>query len=232
MTCKTCNTPVVSCSCSDSNVTTLPPITTVTPVNHCPDNLIVSIGKVKDKIVVTMNDCTFYETNLNKLDLISFMNTLKVVTKVAIKDSDFIFTLRDPVSNTDTELVITPPKATNNIYGMVKYATDVEALVSTLVDVSMNPKTTLALILQELAKEDNYPKASYANIGVTKYADITDVKAKSGTTALTPEMAEELVKELLKTITVPEATTTTLGSVKKGIAMLDNSGNPLGYLVQ
>lgn len=60
--------------------------------NTCPTNSITHIGKVGNKIVVTMDDCTFYTTSLDKLDLASFNTVAEVVTDVSKQDDKFIIT--------------------------------------------------------------------------------------------------------------------------------------------
>ena len=52
--------------------------------SKCPINKVTSITKLGNKIIVTLNDCTYYEADLSVLDLSSFNLVDKVITKVEV----------------------------------------------------------------------------------------------------------------------------------------------------
>ena len=67
-----------------------PIVTTCVPskVNHCPSNKVKSISRIGSKLIITMNDCTFYETDLGNFDLSTFNTTDTIVTKVDVNKDD------------------------------------------------------------------------------------------------------------------------------------------------
>lgn len=78
---------------------------------HCPTNKITTISKMGDKVVVTMDDCLYYEAELDTLDLSTLQtNSGKVVVKVdANADNSLTVHYRDLKSGADTKEVITLP---------------------------------------------------------------------------------------------------------------------------
>ena len=80
-------------------------------VTHCPTNKITTISKMGNKVVVTMDDCLYYEAELDTLDLSTLQtNSGKVVVKVdANADNSLTVHYRDLKSGTDTKEVITLP---------------------------------------------------------------------------------------------------------------------------
>lgn len=79
--------------------------------SKCPTNRIISISKLGDKVVVTLNDCTYYEADLSTIDLSTLQtNSGKVVVKVdANADNSLTVHYRDLKSGADTKEVITLP---------------------------------------------------------------------------------------------------------------------------
>ena len=89
MNCKPCNkssTVIGTLNVTDtsvqSNITNVPKVKLIPSTNHCPNNAVKKIGKVGSKIIITMDDCTFYQTSLDKIDLLSFGKATEVVTDV------------------------------------------------------------------------------------------------------------------------------------------------------
>lgn len=80
-------------------------------VTHCPTNKIATISKMGGKVVVTMDDCLYYEAELDTLDLSTLQtNSGKVVVKVdANADNSLTVHYRDLKSGADTKEVITLP---------------------------------------------------------------------------------------------------------------------------
>lgn len=68
-----------------SSISEVPKVNTVS--DKCPTNKITHIGKVGNSLVVTLDDCTFYKTSLDKLDLLSFGKATEVVTDVVKRDA-------------------------------------------------------------------------------------------------------------------------------------------------
>ena len=73
-------------------------------VTHCPTNKITTISKMGNKVVVTMDDCLYYEAELDTLDLSTLQtNSGKVVVKVdANADNSLTVHYRDLKSGSDT----------------------------------------------------------------------------------------------------------------------------------
>lgn len=80
-------------------------------VTHCPTNKIATISKMGNKVVVTMDDCLYYEAELDTLDLSTLQtNSGKMVVKVdANADNSLTVHYRDLKSGADTKEVITLP---------------------------------------------------------------------------------------------------------------------------
>ena len=80
-------------------------------VTHCPTNKIATISKMGNKVIVTMDDCLYYEAELDTLDLSTLQtNSGKVVVKVgANADNSLIVHYRDLKSGAGTKEVITLP---------------------------------------------------------------------------------------------------------------------------
>ena len=56
------------------------------------DNTVKKIGKVGSKIIITMDDCTFYQASLDKLDLASFNKIATVITDIQKVDNKLVIT--------------------------------------------------------------------------------------------------------------------------------------------
>lgn len=52
--------------------------------SKCPTNRIISISRLGDKVVVTLNDCTYYETDLSTIDFSTF-STGSGLTVISVK---------------------------------------------------------------------------------------------------------------------------------------------------
>lgn len=80
-------------------------------VTHCPTNKIVTISKMGNKVIVTMDNCQYYEAELDTLDLSTLQtNSGKVVVKVdANADNSLTVHYRNLKSGADTKEVITFP---------------------------------------------------------------------------------------------------------------------------
>ena len=78
-------------------------------VNQCPTNKIATISKMGNKVIVTMDDCTYYEAELDTLDLSTLQtNSGKVVVKIdANADNSLTVHYRDLKSDAVTKEVIT-----------------------------------------------------------------------------------------------------------------------------
>ena len=97
---KCCKCSYTRCRC-DTKSTTLVPIiekkkkTVVTKScnksepskvtqSKCPTNRIISISRLGDKVVVTLNDCTYYEADLSTIDFSTF-STGSGLTVISVK---------------------------------------------------------------------------------------------------------------------------------------------------
>ena len=99
MNCKPCNkssTVIGALNVTDtsvqSNITNVPKVKLIPSANHCPDNTVKKIGKVGSKIIITMDDCTFYQASLDKLDLASFNKIATVITDIQKVDNKLVIT--------------------------------------------------------------------------------------------------------------------------------------------
>ena len=92
--CGKCNQLNSSCNCADKK-------------DSCPTNKPISIAKIGNKLIISMNDCTYYEVDLSVLDMKSINATDVVVTKVSydsIKHSITV-TYRNNQTGDETEVV-------------------------------------------------------------------------------------------------------------------------------
>ena len=99
MNCKPCNksstvtgTLNVTDTSVQSNITNVPKVKLIPSTNHCPDNAVKKIGKVGNKIIITMDDCTFYQASLDKIDLASFNKIATVITDIQKVDNKLVIT--------------------------------------------------------------------------------------------------------------------------------------------
>lgn len=133
---------------------------TPTVVNHCPTNRIQTISKIGDKVIVTMDDCTFYESDEDTLDLRTFNlsdvsvikitsnpddNTLAVIyhNNRTGKDKTEILSLPDEVyvnsgsTNSDTLTLVHNTGSVIKI-DLTSFKTGVVTSIKTLIDDAIN----------------------------------------------------------------------------------------------
>lgn len=201
--------------------------------SSCPTNTVKHIGKVKDKILVAMDNGTYYRIPLNKLDIPSFSTINSVITDVTPKDGKILIAYHNQLTGVKTEKEVELGNASTTSIGMVRYATDAESLEGTNTVAVLTPKTSLVQIKKELQKPESIIAATNTNAGIVRLASTTEALSNTGSEVLTSETGTALIKqEMKKAANLPVASNTSMGNVKLSTKLLGNDGTTvLGYLV-
>lgn len=230
MTCKPCEEKKVIVQ---TNKTQSPkqiePVITVQPEipkpsvqsdTHCPTEKITHIAKVGDKIVVTMDNCVFHKTKLSKLDIPSFSTINKVVTKIEPADKGITLILHNQITGEEKTELVKFKEATNTVAGIVRLATDAEALAGEHETSVLTPKTSLLLVRQELKIPDNLPPATKEAKGIVQLATIENLNKLDGASVTTPADVQSMINKYLKK------------QSETAIHLVGNDGTQLGFLIK
>jgi hypothetical protein len=230
MTCKPCEEKKVIVQ---TNKTQSPkqiePVITVQPEihkpmvqsdTHCPTEKITHIAKVGDKIVVTMDNCVFHKTKLSKLDIPSFSTINKVVTKIEPADKGITLTLHNQITGEENTELVEFKEATNTIAGIVRLATDAEALAGEHETSTLTPKTSLLLVRQELKIPDNLPTATKEAKGIVQLATVENLNQLDKTSVTSPADVQSMINKYLKK------------QSETAIHLVGNDGTQLGFLIK
>lgn len=191
------------------------------------------IGKVKDKILVAMDNGIYYRIPLNKLDIPSFSTINSVITDVTPKDGKILIAYHNQLTGVKTEKEVELGNASFTSIGMVRFATESEALAGTITNAVLTPKTSLLQIKKVLENSDNIVEATNTKKGIVRLASVTEALSNTGSEVLTSETGTALIKqEMKKTNNLPVASESSIGNVKLSTKLLGNDGTTvLGYLV-
>lgn len=230
MTCKPCEEKKVIVQ---TNKTQSPkqiePIITVQPETHkptiqsdthCPTEKITHIAKVGDKIVVTMDNCVFHKTKLSKLDIPSFSTINKVVTKIEPVDKGITLTLHNQVTGEEKTELVEFKEATTTIAGIVRLATDAEALAGEHETSVLTPKTSLLLVRQELKIPDNLPSATKEAKGIVQLSTVENLNQLDEISVTTPADVQSMINKYLKK------------QSETAVHLVGNDGTQLGFLIK
>lgn len=135
-------------------------------MNYCPTNQVKSMTKVGNKIVITMDDCTFYEVPINRLDESIYERVYPYLTEVTQEEDALVFIQK--LNDTLKEVRIPYPKATDKTLGLVKLA-DSDDLVNLSGAVAVTPAGVHELI-------NNYITGS--STGTISYVRLTNTSGK------------------------------------------------------
>lgn len=230
MTCKPCEEKKVIVQ---TNKTQSPkqiePVITVQPEIHkptvqsdtnCPTEKITHIAKVGNKIVVTMDNCVFHKTKLSKLDIPSFSTINKVVTKIEPADKGIILTLHNQITGEEETELVEFKEATNTVAGIVRLATEAEALAGKHETSILTPKTSLLLVRQELKIPDNLPSATKEAKGIVQLAAVENLNQLDETSVTTPADVQSMINKYLKK------------QSETAIHLVGNDSTQLGFLIK
>lgn len=230
MTCKPCEEKKVivqtnktqSTKQIESVITVQPetPKPTVQSDTHCPTEKITHIAKVGDKIVVTMDNCVFHKTKLSKLDIPSFSTINKVVTKIEPADKGIILTFHNQITGEEKTELVEFKEATNTMAGIVRLATEVEALAGEHETSVLTPKTSLLLVRQELKISDNLPLATKEDKGIVQLATVENLNQLDEASVTTPSDVQSMINKYLKK------------QSETAIHLVGNDGTQLGFLIK
>lgn len=230
MTCKPCEEKKVIVQ---TNKTQSPkqiePVITVQPEipkptvqfdTHCPTEKITHIAKVGDKIVVTMDNCVFHKTKLSKLDIPSFSTINKVVTKIEPADKGITLTLHNQITGEEKTELVEFKEATTTVAGIVRLATDAEALAGEHETSALTPKTSLLQVRQELKIPDNLPSATKEAKGIVQLATVENLNQLDEASVTTPTDVQSMINKYLKK------------QSETAIHLVGNDGTQLGFLIK
>lgn len=225
MSCQTCTqTVTVTGTLTDSreeitsSISEVPKVNTVS--DKCPTNKITHIGKVGNSLVVTLDDCTFYKTSLDKLDIPSFSTINKVVTKIEPAGKGITLTLHNQITGEEKTELVEFKEATTTTAGIVRLATDVEALTGEHETSTLTPKTSLLLVRQELKIPDNLPSATKEAKGIVQLATVENLNQLDGASVTTPADVQSMINKYLKK------------QSETAIHLVGNDGTQLGFLIK
>lgn len=225
MSCQTCTqTVIVTGTLTDSreeitsSISEVPKVNTVS--DKCPTNKITHIGKVGNSLVVTLDDCTFYRTSLDKLDIPSFSTINKVVTKIEPADKGITLTLHNQITGEEKTELVEFKEATTTTAGIVRLATDAEALTGEHETSTLTPKTSLLLVRQELKIPDNLPSATKEAKGIVQLATVENLNQLDGASVTTPADVQSMINKYLKK------------QSETAIHLVGNDGTQLGFLIK
>lgn len=225
MSCQTCTqTVTVTGTLTDSreeitsSISEVPKVNTVS--DKCPTNKITHIGKVGNSLVVTLDDCTFYKTSLDKLDIPSFSTINKVVTKIEPADKGITLTLHNQITGEEKTELVEFKEATTTTAGIVRLATDAEALTGEHETSTLTPKTSLLLVRQELKIPDNLPSATKEAKGIVQLATVENLNQLDGASVTTPADVQSMINKYLKK------------QSETAIHLVGNDGTQLGFLIK
>lgn len=225
MSCQTCTqTVIVTGTLTDSreeitsSISEVPKVNTVS--DKCPTNKITHIGKVGNSLVVTLDDCTFYKTSLDKLDTPSFSTINKVVTKIEPADKGITLTLHNQITGEEKTELVEFKEATTTTAGIVRLATDAEALTGEHETSTLTPKTSLLLVRQELKIPDNLPSATKEAKGIVQLATVENLNQLDGASVTTPADVQSMINKYLKK------------QSETAIHLVGNDGTQLGFLIK
>lgn len=225
MSCQTCTqTVIVTGTLTDSreeitsSISEVPKVNTVS--DKCPTNKITHIGKVGNSLVVTLDDCTFYKTSLDKLDIPSFSTINKVVTKIEPADKGITLTLHNQITGEEKTELVEFKEATTTTAGIVRLATDTEALTGEHETSTLTPKTSLLLVRQELKIPDNLPSATKEAKGIVQLATVENLNQLDGASVTTPADVQSMINKYLKK------------QSETAIHLVGNDGTQLGFLIK
>lgn len=193
---------------------------TVQSDTHCPTEKITHIAKVGDKIVVTMDNCVFHKTKLSKLDIPSFSTINKVVTKIEPVDKGITLTLHNQVTGEEKIELVEFKEATTTTAGIVRLATEAEALAGEHETSVLTPKTSLLLVRQELKIPDNLPPATKETKGIVQFATIKNLNQLDEASVTTPADVQSMINKYLKK------------QSETAIHLVGNDGTQLGFLIK
>lgn len=193
---------------------------TVQSDTHCPTEKITHIAKVGDKIVVTMDNCVFHKTKLSKLDIPSFSTINKVVTKIEPVDKGITLTLHNQVTGEEKTELVEFKEATNTVAGIVRLATEAEALAGKHETSTLTPKTSLLLVRQELKIPDNLPSATKEVKGIVQLATVENLNQLDEASVTTPADVQSMINKYLKK------------QSETAIHLVGNDGTQLGFLIK
>ena len=231
MTCKPCEEKkvIVQTNKTQSLPKQIEPIITVQPQiskptmqsdTNCPTEKITHIAKVGDKIVVTMDNCVFHKTKLSKLDIPSFSTINKVVTKIEPVDKGITLTLHNQVTGEEKTELVEFKEATNTVAGIVRLATEAEALAGEHETSVLTPKTSLLLVRQELKIPDNLPSATKETKGIVQFATIENLNQLDEASVTTPADVQTMINKYLKK------------QSETAVHLVGNDGTQLGFLIK
>lgn len=230
MTCKPCEEKKVIVQTNKTQSTKqIEPVITVQPetpketgqyVSHCPTEKITHIAKVGDKIVVTMDNCVFHKTKLSKLDIPSFSTINKVVTKIEPADKGITLTLHNQITGEEKIELVEFKEATTTIAGIVRLATESEALAGKHETSVLTPKTSLLLVRQELKIPDNLPSATKEAKGIVRLATVENLNQLDEASVTTPADVQSIINKYLKK------------QSETAIHLVGNDGTQLGFLIK
>lgn len=193
---------------------------TVQSDTHCPTEKITHIAKVGDKIVVTMDNCVFHKTKLSKLDIPSFSTINKVVTKIEPANKGITLTLHNQVTGEEKIELVEFKEATTTTAGIVRLATDAEALAGEHETSVLTPKTSLLLVRQELKIPDNLPSATKEAKGIVQLATVENLNQLDEASVTTPADVQSMINKYLKK------------QSETAIHLVGNDGTQLGFLIK
>ena len=231
MTCKPCEEKkvIVQTNKTQSLPKQIEPIITVQPQiskptmqsdTHCPTEKITHIAKVGDKIVVTMDNCVFHKTKLSKLDIPSFSTINKVVTKIEPADKGITLTLHNQITGEEKTELVEFKEATTTTAGIVRLATEAEALAGEHETSVLTPKTSLLLVQQELKIPDNLPPATKEAKGIVQLATVENLNQLDEASVTTPADVQSMINKYLKK------------QSETAIHLVGNDGTQLGFLIK
>lgn len=225
MSCQPCTqTVIVTGTLTDSreeitsSISEVPKVNTVS--DKCPTNKITHIGKVGNSLVVTLDDCTFYRTSSDKLDIPSFSTINKVVTKIEPADKGITLTLHNQITGEEKTELVEFKEATTTTAGIVRLATDAEALTGEHETSTLTPKTSLLLVRQELKIPDNLPSATKEAKGIVQLATVENLNQLDGASVTTPADVQSMINKYLKK------------QSETAIHLVGNDGTQLGFLIK
>lgn len=201
-----------------SSISEVPKVNTVS--DKCPTNKITHIGKVGNSLVVTLDDCTFYRTSSDKLDIPSFSTINKVVTKIEPADKGITLTLHNQITGEEKTELVEFKEATTTTAGIVRLATDAEALTGEHETSTLTPKTSLLLVRQELKIPDNLPSATKEAKGIVQLATVENLNQLDGASVTTPADVQSMINKYLKK------------QSETAIHLVGNDGTQLGFLIK
>lgn len=230
MTCKPCeDKKVIVQTNKTQSPKQIEPVITVQPETHkatvqsdthCPTEKITHIAKVGDKIVVTMDNCVFHKTKLSKLDIPSFSTINKVVTKIEPADKGITLILHNQITGEEGTELVEFKEATTTIAGIVRLATEVEALTGEHETSVLTPKTSLLLIRQELKISDNLPFATKETKGIVQFATVENLNQLDEASVTTPADVQSMINKYLKK------------QSEAAVHLVGNDGTQLGFLIK